>query len=177
MFLRWLVQYRHIRCFWNKLLDLFRDELVFWSQIPLWSCVVWAYSALSFSGTYCNLILAHLSYRFDVARRLSTFLSKRLLLWNRLFDFYHTSQEWSQGCPQPILFTLLQLVEWVGHGINQYVFLNAFFKNMLVQNYNAQSSHIWYITSYRGSLPKLIKLCPCGHNWPRPGVIIWHWII
>ena len=49
------------------------------------------------------------------------------------------------------------------------VFQNAIFKNLLVQNYNAQSFHIWYITSSRGPLPKLFKLCPLGQNWPRSG--------
>jgi len=47
-------------------------------------------------------------------------------------------------------------------------FQNAIFKNLLVRNYKAQSFHIWYIASSRGSLPKLFKLCPWGQNWPRP---------
>ena len=34
--------------------------------------------------------------------------------------------------------------------------------------HNAQSFHIWYITSSRGPLPKLFKLCHWGQNWPRP---------
>ena len=55
-------------------------------------------------------------------------------------------------------------------------FQNAIFKNLLVQNYKAQSFHIWYIASSRGPLPKLFKLCPWGQNW-SPGVTILHWII
>jgi len=38
-------------------------------------------------------------------------------------------------------------------------FQNAIFKNLLVWNYKTQSFHIWYLTSYRGPLPKLFKLC------------------
>jgi len=49
-------------------------------------------------------------------------------------------------------------------------FQNAIFKNLLVWNYNAQDFHIWYIASSRGPLPKLFKLSPWGHNWPRPRV-------
>jgi len=48
-------------------------------------------------------------------------------------------------------------------------FQNAIFKNLLVWNCRAQSSHIWYIASSRGPLPKLFKLYPWGQNWPRPG--------
>jgi len=48
-------------------------------------------------------------------------------------------------------------------------FLNATFKNHLVWNYKAQSFHIWYIASSRGPLPKLLKLCPWGQNWPCLG--------
>jgi len=48
-------------------------------------------------------------------------------------------------------------------------FQNAIFNNLLVCNYKAQGFHIWYIASSRGPLPKLFKLCPWGHNWPRPG--------
>jgi len=48
-------------------------------------------------------------------------------------------------------------------------FQNAIFKNLLVQNYKAQSFHIWYIALFRGPLPKLFKLCTWGQNWPRPG--------
>ena len=47
-------------------------------------------------------------------------------------------------------------------------FQNAIFKNP-VGNCKAQSFLIWYITSSRGPLPKLFKLCPWGQNWPRPG--------
>jgi len=47
-------------------------------------------------------------------------------------------------------------------------FQNAIFKNLLVWNNNAQSFHIWYITSSRGLLLMLFKLCPWGQNWPRP---------
>jgi len=45
----------------------------------------------------------------------------------------------------------------------------AIFKNLLLWNYQAQSCYIWYITSSRGPLPKLFKLCPWGQNWPCPG--------
>ena len=48
-------------------------------------------------------------------------------------------------------------------------FQNAILKNLLVWNYMAQSFHIWYKASSKGSLPKLFKLCPWGQNWPRPG--------
>jgi len=47
-------------------------------------------------------------------------------------------------------------------------FQKAIFKNLL-WNYKAQSFHIWYITSSRGPLLKLFKLCPWGQNWPRLG--------
>jgi len=43
----------------------------------------------------------------------------------------------------------------------------AILKNLW--NCKAQSFHIWYITSSRGPLPKLFKLCPWGQNWPHPG--------
>ena len=47
----------------------------------------------------------------------------------------------------------------------------AIFKNLLLWNYKAQSFYIWYIyvTSSRGPLPKLFKLCPWGQKWPPPG--------
>ena len=48
-------------------------------------------------------------------------------------------------------------------------FQNVICKNLLVQNYKAQSFHIWYIASSRGPLPKLFKLCPWGQIWPCPG--------
>jgi len=48
-------------------------------------------------------------------------------------------------------------------------FQNAIFKNLLVWNYKAQSSHNWYIASSRGPLPKLFKLCRWGQNCTRPG--------
>jgi len=52
----------------------------------------------------------------------------------------------------------------------QYIdFWNETFKNLLVWNNKAQSFYIWYITSSRGPLLKLFKLCPLGWNWPRPG--------
>ena len=47
-------------------------------------------------------------------------------------------------------------------------FQNAIFKYLLVWNYTAQSFHIWHITPSRGHLPKVLKLCPWGQNWPRP---------
>jgi len=46
---------------------------------------------------------------------------------------------------------------------------NAIFKNIFVWNLQAQSFHIWYITLSKGPLPKLLKICPWGQNWPRPG--------
>jgi len=52
---------------------------------------------------------------------------------------------------------------------NQIIGLqNAIFKNLLVWSLNDQSFQNWYITSFRGHLPKLFKLCPLGQNWPRP---------
>jgi len=48
-------------------------------------------------------------------------------------------------------------------------FQNAIFKNLLVRHYKAQSFHFWYISSSRGPLSKLFKLCPWGQNWLRPG--------
>jgi len=47
-------------------------------------------------------------------------------------------------------------------------FQNAIFKNPFVWKYKAQSFHICYIASSRGSLLKLFKLCPWGQNWPCP---------
>ena len=41
-------------------------------------------------------------------------------------------------------------------------------KNLLVCNHTAQSFHIWYVVSSRGSRPILFKLCPWGQNWPGP---------
>ena len=58
------------------------------------------------------------------------------------------------------------------HCLQHFFFEHLFhlyFKNRLDGNYKAQSFHIWYITSSRGPLPKLLKLCPWGQNWPRPG--------
>jgi len=103
-----------------------------------------------------------------VARRSSIFLLKRLLLWNRFMDFDQTSQDWSLGSPLPKLFKWFSLVASVGHWTKKG-FQNAIFKNLLVWNYKAQSFHIWYVASSSGPLPKLFKLCPWGHNWPRPG--------
>jgi len=44
-----------------------------------------------------------------------------------------------------------------------------FSKIFFSKNYKAQSFYIWYITSSRGPLPNLFKLCPLGQNWPCPG--------
>ena len=46
-------------------------------------------------------------------------------------------------------------------------FQNTIFKNLLVWNYTAQSFHIWYIASSRGSLPNyapVVKIDSAGGN-------------
>jgi len=59
---------------------------------------------------------------------------------------------------------------WLHKSRGQYIgFKYKTFKNLFVWNYKAQSFHVWYIASSRGSLPKLFKLCPWGQNWPHPG--------
>jgi len=61
------------------------------------------------------------------------------------------------------------MIGWISRSWGQkVVFQNAIFKNLLVLNNKAQSFHIWYIASSRGPLPKFLKLCPWGYNWPRP---------
>jgi len=101
--------------------------------------------------------------------------SKQLLLWNHSLDFDQTAQEWSLGVPLP-KFQIIP-VGCISRSQGQKIgFQNAIFKN-LVWNYQAQSFHIWYITSSRGPLPLCsnyapgVKIDPAGG-----GVTIVHWI-
>ena len=63
--------------------------------------------------------------------------------------------------------TKVVLIDCISRSRGQKIdFQNATFKNLLDQNYKTQRFHIWYITSSRGPLPKLFKLCHWGQNWP-----------
>ena len=42
-------------------------------------------------------------------------------------------------------------------------------KNLLDKNHSAESLDIWCVALPNGPLPRLLKLCPWGQNWPRPG--------
>ena len=70
----------------------------------------------------------------------------------------------------PTKFVQMVLIGCISRSWGKKVgFQNAIFKNILVWNYKAHSYHIWYITSSRGPLLKLFKLCPWGQNWALPG--------
>ena len=42
------------------------------------------------------------------------------------------------------------------------------FKNLLLQNHQAESFHIWYMATSRRPLHILLKESPWGQKWPRP---------
>jgi len=115
---------------------------------------------LSFSVSFILCILAHLSTKcsgWAIVTGLcpsSCVVRRPSCVVRQLFYLNILSSETAHW--------ILTTLHWNGP-------LPKFFKNLLVLNYKAQSFHIWYISSSRGPLPKLFKLCPCGQNWPRPG--------
>ena len=72
-------------------------------------------------------------------------------------NFTGTIPGWS-----PTKIVQMVLIGCESKSRGQTIFCTAIFKNLLVCNFKAQSFHISYITSSKGTLPKLFKLCPWG---------------
>jgi len=115
-------------------------------------------------------VVAHCpsSVRPSILASINNFF-KQLLLRHHQLDFDQTSQKWSIIGWSSTKFVQTIPVDCISRSWDQKIgFQNAIIKNILWNN-KAQSFYIWYITSSRGPLPKLFKLCPAGQNWTRPG--------